>query len=81
MLQTVDVGLGFVDFPSQCGRFPLRIFQPSQPADSFIAHIAQSPDQLIGLGGIPFKHRGIVSIPWCARCVESDCPSGTPSAL
>jgi hypothetical protein len=57
VLQTVDVGLGLVDFSSQRGGFPLGIFQPPQPADHVIAHIAQSPDQLIGLGGIPFTHR------------------------
>jgi len=61
MLQTVDVGLGLVDFSSQRGGFQLGIFQPAQPADHVIAHIAQSPDQLTGLGGIPFTHRGIVA--------------------
>lgn len=61
VLQTVDVGLGFVDFSSQRDGFQLGIFQPAQPADHVIAHIAQSPDQLIGLCGIPFTHRGIVS--------------------
>jgi hypothetical protein len=61
VLQTVDVGLGFVDFSSQRGGFQLGIFQPAQPADHVIAHIAQSSDQLTGLGGIPFTHSGIVS--------------------
>ena len=61
MPQTVDVGLGLVDFSSQRGAFPLGIFQPAQPADRVIAHIAQSPDQLIGLGGIAFLHRGSVA--------------------
>jgi hypothetical protein len=51
------VGLGFVDFSSQRGGFQFGIFQPAQLADHVIAHIAQSPDQLIGLGGIPCPHR------------------------
>jgi hypothetical protein len=58
-----------VDFSSQRGGFKLGIFQPAQPADHVIAHIAQSPDQLTGLGGIPFTHRGIVS------------PAGAPGTL
>jgi hypothetical protein len=63
------VGLGFVDFSSQRDGFQLGIFQPLQLADHVIEHIAQSPDQLIGLSGIPFTHRGIVL------------PAGAPGTL
>jgi hypothetical protein len=69
VLQTVDVGLGLVDFSSQRRGFQLGIFQPAQPANRVIAHIAQSPDQLIGLRGIPFTHHGIVA------------PAGAPGTL
>jgi hypothetical protein len=69
VLQTVDVGLGLVDFSSQPGGFQLGIFHPTRPADHVITHSAQSADQLSGLCGIPFTHRGIVA------------PAGAPGTL
>ncbi len=41
----------------------LRIvfFQPGHLANRLVAHFAQSPDQLSGLCGIAFTHRGIVA--------------------
>jgi hypothetical protein len=50
------VGLCFVDVSSQRRAFQLGILpsQPAQLADRLIPHFTQSPDQLIGLGGITF---------------------------
>ena len=62
-VQTSDVGLSFVDVSAQrCGvQSPVVFFEPGHLANQLVAHFAQSPDQLSGLRGIPFPHRGIVA--------------------
>ncbi|OBA69125.1 hypothetical protein A5641_16275 [Mycobacterium sp. 1554424.7] len=58
------MALRFVDVASQCGCFRATtpVLLPSELAGHFVDHIAQSPDQRRGLGGIAFTHRGIVAL-------------------